>query len=109
MTTHVQTGFRNVLMLLLSLSLLAPAVAGAASAGAPGGGSVEGVVTIATGSDPSVDGFLSVTPDDFGQWASVTFGGGGDIFNPAGAAPPLEATFSSALSSPCRAAGSTSC
>ncbi len=93
--THSQQ--TRILAAVLLLVAGGPAVAAAASGTAGGGESPQGVVTIATGADMSVDGFLSVSPDDFGQWASVTFSGGGDIFNPAGAAPPLEATFTSAL------------
>lgn len=86
----------RILAAVLLLVAAGTAAAGAASE-SPGGGDVQGIATIATGSDMNVDGFLSVSPDDFGQWASVTFGGGGDIFNPAGAFAPLEATFTSAL------------
>ena len=86
----------RILAAALLLVTVGPVAAGASSEG-PGGGVAEGILTIANGSDPSVDGFLSVAPDDYGEWASVTFGGGGDIFNPAGAFAPLEATFTSAL------------
>ena len=86
----------RLLAAVLLLLVGTPAVVGAASE-APGGQPSRGTATIATGTDQSVDGFLSVAPDDFGQWASVGFGGGGDIFNPTGAAAPLEATFTSAL------------
>ncbi len=88
-----QTQILAAALLLVALGAMA---AGAASE-SPGGGVAQGVLTIATGTAQSVDGFLSVTPDDYGEWASTTFTGGGDIFNPAGAFAPLEATFSNAL------------
>jgi MYXO-CTERM domain-containing protein len=50
---------------------------------------------LATGPDPLVDGYLMISPDDYGSWAHTTFGGGGDLFNPAGALGPLDATFTS--------------
>lgn len=50
---------------------------------------------IATGSDNSVDGFLQISPDAYGSWASTTFGGGGDLFNPAGPAGTMEGIFTS--------------
>lgn len=86
----------RILAAVLLLVAGGAAAAGAAS-GSPGGEPVQGVATIATGADMNIDGFLSVAPDDYGQWASVGFAGGGDIFNPAGAAPPIEAPFTSAL------------
>lgn len=98
MTSRQRLHSPRVVALATLCLLLAgnPAVVGAASE-TPGSGIVQGVSTIATGTDQNVDGFLSIAPDDFGQWASVTFSGGGDIFNPAGAFLPLEATFTSAL------------
>ncbi len=56
-----------------------------------------GTVSIATGNNPNADGYLSISPDEYGSWASTTFGGSGDIFNPAGGFGPLEATFTSGL------------
>jgi hypothetical protein len=49
---------------------------------------------IATGASSAVDGYLRVSPDAYGSWASTTFGGGGDIFNPSGAAAAGESAFS---------------
>lgn len=54
-----------------------------------------GTLPIATGPDPSVDGYLAIVPDEFGSWTSTTFGGGGDIFNPSGRPTDLEAAFTS--------------
>ena len=55
-------------------------------------------LNIATGPDPNVDGYLRVGPDEYGSWASVTFAGLGDTYNPAGpdggGLGPLEAGFS---------------
>jgi len=62
-----------------------------------GGNPSEGVASIATGSDSSIDGFLSLAPDEYGHWASTTYSGGGDMFNPTGASGPLEAAYTSAL------------
>lgn len=50
---------------------------------------------IATGNNSGVDGYLMVAPDEYGSWASVGFGGNGDIFNPAGGDGPLETGFTS--------------
>ena len=50
---------------------------------------------IATGPDSAIDGYLAVTPDEYGAWASAGFGGGGDAYNPAGAFGSLEAAFTS--------------
>ncbi|MCB9840531.1 MAG: hypothetical protein H6809_02625 [Phycisphaeraceae bacterium] len=50
---------------------------------------------IATGPNSANDGYLRIVPDAYGAWSSTTFGGGGDMFNPAGAFGPLEAVFSS--------------
>ncbi len=54
-----------------------------------------GNLPIATGPDPSVDGYLAVVPDEFGSWASTTYGGGGDTFNPSGPLTALDAAFTS--------------
>jgi hypothetical protein len=55
-------------------------------------------LNIATGPSSSVDGYLRVGPDEYGSWNSVTFGGLGDTYNPAGPDAggfgPLEAGFS---------------
>jgi hypothetical protein len=40
---------------------------------------------LATGPDATADGYLRVGVDATGSWASTTFGGAGDLFNPAGA------------------------
>ncbi len=42
------------------------------------------LATIATGVNPALDGYYSVTLDEYGAWADLAFGGGGDLFNPAG-------------------------
>ena len=56
---------------------------------------VAGATLIATGPDPSADGYLSIGSDGFGAWSSTTFGGQGDIFNPSGAPVGMEAAFTS--------------
>ncbi len=48
---------------------------------------------LATGPNSAVDGYLRVSPDAYGSWASTTFGGAGDLFNPAGAPGALESAF----------------
>lgn len=60
-------------------------------------------IEIANGTDPAVDGFLSIAADGYGSWASGTFGGGvgggapGDQYNPVGPAGASEAAFTSGL------------
>ncbi|MCH8344113.1 MAG: hypothetical protein IH983_08995 [Planctomycetes bacterium] len=54
-------------------------------------------VFIATGPSSSLDGYLDVSPDVFGSYASATFGGQADHYNPAGQAGLQEAAFSSGL------------
>ena len=95
----MSTRFHSRTWILAAGLLLAAGAATAvwAASESPGSGSVQGFTAIATGPDQNVDGFLSIPADDYGQWASVGFSGGGDIYNPVGAAGPLEATFSSAL------------
>lgn len=96
-------------MIRLTNSLAVSAVAAAAILGSSGraganvfdvaGPSIPGMgsIAIATGSNPNMDGFLNIAPDDFGSWASTTFGGLGDLFNPAGPLGTLESTFTSGL------------
>ena len=74
------------------LSLSTPTMA--ASAGNPEPTPALGTITIATGPDSSVDGYLEINPDDYGAWSSVSFGGAGDLFNPSGDSL-LEASFTS--------------
>ncbi len=54
---------------------------------------------LATGPSQAVDGFLRVGVDAYGSWADTTFGGAGDLFNPAGPAPltPRAVTFSNGM------------
>lgn len=52
---------------------------------------------IATGPSSAADGFLEVNPDAYGSWSSVTFGGSGDTFNPAGAVGAGEVVFTTGL------------
>ncbi len=52
---------------------------------------------IATGTDSAADGYLQVCPDALGAWADITFGGQGDLYNPAGALAALPASFSNAF------------
>ena len=54
-----------------------------------------GTIPIATGPNSNVDGYLRVGPDDYGSWASVGFGGSGDLFNPLGGFLPEEVAFTS--------------
>lgn len=50
---------------------------------------------LATGANSAVDGYLRISPDAYGSWASTGFGGAGDQFNPAGAPGALESAFTS--------------
>ena len=50
---------------------------------------------LATGPNPAADGYLQIGADSYGAWASTTFGGGGDTFNPAGAIASQEVAFTS--------------
>ncbi|MCH8166038.1 MAG: hypothetical protein IH889_10565 [Planctomycetes bacterium] len=54
-------------------------------------------VFIATGPSSSLDGYLDVSPDVFGSYASAGFGGQADHYNPVGPAGLQEAAFSSGL------------
>ena len=74
-------------ILLLSTPMLA------ATGGNPSPSPAFGTITIATGSDSSADGYLEVSPDDYGAWSSAGFGGGGDGFNPSGARGLQEVSF----------------
>ena len=57
-------------------------------------------ICIRTGSDSAIDNYLAVCTDPFGSWTADGFGGDGagdaewgDEYNPVGAEPALEATF----------------
>jgi hypothetical protein len=64
----------------------------------PGGTpSYEGSLQIATDGNPNADGYLSISPDAFGSWTAATWGGAGDLFNPAGAEIQSPVAFSSGL------------
>lgn len=52
-------------------------------------------VCLATGDDPGVDGYLEVCVDPYGAWASESYGGSGDLFNPLGADGPQPVAFTS--------------
>jgi hypothetical protein len=61
-------------------------------------GPVLAQVSIATGSDPSADGYLRVGVDATGSWSSSSYGSGiGDTFNPAGPLTEMEVAFSTGL------------
>jgi hypothetical protein len=55
------------------------------------------VAQIATGPDSAVDGYLQIGVDSYGGWASATFGGAGDSFNPAGPFTAMEVAFTSGM------------
>ncbi len=69
-----------------------------ASAGLLAGAAQAQSVSLATGPDDSVDGYLEVTPDAYGAWEATSWLGYGDTFNPAGSIGPSFATFSALLS-----------
>ncbi|MHC4415289.1 MAG: hypothetical protein ACYS0G_08400 [Planctomycetota bacterium] len=48
---------------------------------------------LANGPDDQVDGYLRISPDVFGSWATTGFGGNGDSYNPVGPLGPAEAAF----------------
>ncbi len=80
----------------VGLVLLVPVLAFGAPPGWAGPSlPLEGTTSIATGASSGLDGYLGIAPDDYGSWASTTFGGGGDMFNPAGGSGALEVAFSS--------------
>ncbi|MCH8153299.1 MAG: hypothetical protein IH830_13115 [Planctomycetes bacterium] len=54
-------------------------------------------VFIATGPNSNLDAYLDVSPDVYGSYASATFGGQADHYNPVGAGTLQEAAFSSGL------------
>lgn len=79
---------------IATLTLVALAVAGAlpgaappdAAGGSGGGAAPAGTTFIATGPDSSADGYLELSPDDYGSWGSFAVDPpAADAFNPAGA------------------------
>jgi len=52
---------------------------------------------LATGPSAAADGYLRIGADAYGSWADTTFGGAGDLFNPAGAYSGQPVTFSSGM------------